>query len=87
MDALLTELAAAARPRRRWPWAVAALGVSAALTGGALANPRLAEGLVAGLAGLDVRRHGEVPPGDGGLSLGQAVWGRRMLAAGRSTAC
>ena len=37
MDALLTELAAAARPRRRWPWAVAALGVSAALTGGALA--------------------------------------------------
>ena len=43
------------------------------LTGGVFANPRLAEGLIEALAGLDVRLHGEVPPGDGGLALGQAV--------------
>jgi hydrogenase maturation protein HypF len=43
------------------------------LTGGAFANPLLAEGVRAGLADLDVRCHGEVPPGDGGLALGQAL--------------
>lgn len=48
-------------------------GPPVVLTGGVFANPRLAEGLVAALAGLDVRLHGEVPPGDGGLALGQAV--------------
>lgn len=43
------------------------------LTGGAFHNPRLAEGIRAGLADLDVYSHGEVPPGDGGIALGQAV--------------
>jgi hydrogenase maturation protein HypF len=43
------------------------------LTGGAFANPLLAEGVRAGLADLDVRCHGEVPPGDGGIALGQAL--------------
>ena len=57
-------------------------GPTVVLTGGALANPRLAEGLVAGLAGLDVRRHGEVPPGDGGLALGQAVIADAQVRAG-----
>lgn len=43
------------------------------LTGGCFQNPRLAEGLLVALAGADVRLHGEVPPGDGGLALGQAL--------------
>jgi hydrogenase maturation protein HypF len=43
------------------------------LTGGAFHNPRLAEGISRGLADLDVHVHGEVPPGDGGIALGQAV--------------
>ena len=44
------------------------------LTGGCFQNPRLAEGLVAELGpGVDVRLHRQVPPGDGGIALGQAV--------------
>jgi len=43
------------------------------LTGGCFANPRLAEGLVRALAGREVYLHREVPPGDGGIALGQAV--------------
>jgi hydrogenase maturation protein HypF len=43
------------------------------LTGGALQNPRLAEGIAHGLADLEVHVHGEVPPGDGGIALGQAL--------------
>jgi hydrogenase maturation protein HypF len=43
------------------------------LTGGAFQNPRLAHGLVCALADLDVHLHGDVPPGDGGIALGQAV--------------
>jgi hydrogenase maturation protein HypF len=43
------------------------------LTGGAFHNPLLAEGVCRGLAGVDVRCHGEVPPGDGGIALGQAL--------------
>jgi hydrogenase maturation protein HypF len=43
------------------------------LTGGAFHNPRLAEGIRRGLANHDVRVHAEVPPGDGGIALGQAL--------------
>ncbi|HTM19251.1 MAG TPA: carbamoyltransferase HypF [Kofleriaceae bacterium] len=44
------------------------------LSGGAFAHPRLAEGVRAALAGdVDVRLHRDVPPGDGGIALGQAV--------------
>jgi hydrogenase maturation protein HypF len=54
--------------------AIAAHGrLPVVLTGGAFHNPLLAEGLVRALADLDVYLHGEVPPGDGGIALGQAV--------------
>jgi hydrogenase maturation protein HypF len=44
------------------------------LTGGCFQNARLAESVLARLEGdFDVRLHGEVPPGDGGIALGQAV--------------
>ena len=44
------------------------------LTGGCFQNARLSEGLARALSSqLPVHLHGEVPPGDGGLSLGQAV--------------
>jgi hydrogenase maturation protein HypF len=41
------------------------------LSGGCFANPLLAEGLIGELAELDVRLQRQVPPGDGGLALGQ----------------
>jgi hydrogenase maturation protein HypF len=44
------------------------------LSGGCFQNPLLAEGLVRELSSrLTVHLHGQVPPGDGGISLGQAV--------------
>ena len=44
------------------------------LTGGCFQNARLSESLARALSPqLQVYLHGEVPPGDGGLSLGQAV--------------
>ncbi|HEY5618911.1 MAG TPA: carbamoyltransferase HypF [Vicinamibacterales bacterium] len=44
------------------------------LTGGCFQNPRLTESLAGTLApGFAVHLHGDVPPGDGGLALGQAV--------------
>jgi hydrogenase maturation protein HypF len=44
------------------------------LTGGCFQNARLAEGVLRRVQGeLDVRLHGEVPPGDGGIALGQAL--------------
>jgi hydrogenase maturation protein HypF len=44
------------------------------LTGGCFQNARLAEGLLGALSGaFEVYPHREVPPGDGGLALGQAV--------------
>jgi hydrogenase maturation protein HypF len=44
------------------------------LTGGCFQNARLAEGLVSDLSGaFEVYTHVEVPPGDGGIALGQAI--------------
>ena len=44
------------------------------LTGGCFQNARLVEGVLRRLQGdFDVRLHGEVPPGDGGIALGQAL--------------
>jgi hydrogenase maturation protein HypF len=44
------------------------------LTGGVFHNPILAEGVLAELGGsFDVRLHHEVPAGDGGIALGQAL--------------
>lgn len=46
------------------------------LTGGCFQNARLTEGAVDGVraAGLTPHWHNRVPPNDGGLALGQAVW-------------
>jgi len=43
------------------------------LSGGCFQNARLAEGIIAKLGGLNVYLSREVPPGDGGLALGQAI--------------
>jgi hydrogenase maturation protein HypF len=44
------------------------------LTGGCFQNARLAEGILGGLSPeFAVYPHGHVPPGDGGIALGQAV--------------
>ena len=54
------------------------------LTGGCFQNARLAEGILGGLGGSGkVYLHGEVPPGDGGIALGQAVVAD-AVASGRS---
>jgi hydrogenase maturation protein HypF len=51
------------------------------LTGGCLQNARLAEGLLSELSGsFEVYLHGAVPPGDGGLALGQAIVADATLA-------
>ncbi len=52
------------------------------LSGGVMQNPLFAQILVEALSGfgLKVLEHQELPPGDGGLSLGQAYFGQRMLA-------
>jgi hydrogenase maturation protein HypF len=48
--------------------------VPVVLTGGCFQNARLAEGVWRRLQGeFDVRLHAEVPPGDGGIALGQVL--------------
>lgn len=42
-------------------------------SGGCFQNARLAESVRTALGGFDVRLHSQVPPGDGGIALGQAV--------------
>ncbi|MBD5416807.1 MAG: carbamoyltransferase HypF [Desulfovibrio sp.] len=58
------------------------------LSGGSFQNlilsARLREEFAA--RGLTPLSHAQVPLGDGGLALGQAVWGARMLAQGRAPA-
>lgn len=52
------------------------------LTGGCFANPRLAEGLRQSLCeGRTVHLHREVPPGDGGISVGQALVANARIGA------
>ena len=56
------------------------------LTGGCFQNPRLAHGVVAALTpDLAVHLHRDVPPGDGGIALGQAVVADAMARSGRTT--
>ena len=56
-----------------------------ALSGGCFQNARLVERVSARLAPRRrVLRHREVPPGDGGIALGQAVVAGARLAADRS---
>jgi hydrogenase maturation protein HypF len=43
------------------------------LSGGCFQNARLAEGVLGALPGFEVYLHQRVPPGDGGLALGQAL--------------
>jgi hydrogenase maturation protein HypF len=48
--------------------------VPVALTGGVFQNARLADGIEKKIANkTNVLRHGQVPPGDGGIALGQAL--------------
>lgn len=55
---------------------------TAALTGGVFQNRLLLELVEGGLknAGINVIRHHLVPPNDGGIGLGQALYGMRYLA-------
>jgi hydrogenase maturation protein HypF len=53
------------------------------LTGGCFQNAHLAEGLREALSGLvEVYQHETVPPGDGGIALGQAVVADAVLRGG-----
>ncbi len=54
------------------------------LTGGCFQNARLAESIVGGLRpDFDVYLHGMVPPGDGGVALGQVLIADAMVRSGR----
>jgi hydrogenase maturation protein HypF len=54
------------------------------LSGGVFQNALLVERVIrAAGAGITVLRHADVPPGDGGLALGQAVVASAVVQAGR----
>jgi hydrogenase maturation protein HypF len=64
--------------------AVASAGrLPVVLTGGCFQNARLAEDTCEALAPLAVHLHGEVPPGDGGIALGQALVADALVRSGR----
>jgi len=57
------------------------------LSGGCFQNARLTESIVAGLgSAVQVVLHRTVPPGDGGLALGQAAVANAILLAGEPSA-
>jgi len=88
--------AVAARFHQTWIEAMAQIAgaearrrhLPVALSGGCLANDVLSRGLARRLAdaGVEVLRHRHVPPGDGGLALGQVVAAGRQ-ATERSATC
>jgi hydrogenase maturation protein HypF len=57
------------------------------LTGGCFQNTRLTEATIETLraAGVTPYWHERVPPNDGGLALGQAVWAARMIEKGQAS--
>jgi hydrogenase maturation protein HypF len=56
-----------------------------ALSGGCFQNARLTESIVDGLgSAVQVMRHQLVPPGDGGLALGQAAIAHAVVESGRA---
>ncbi len=56
-----------------------------ALSGGCFQNARLTESIVDGLgSAVQVLRHQLVPPGDGGLALGQAAIAQAVIESGRA---
>lgn len=59
------------------------------LTGGVFQNALMAKIFPEMLldAGLEPLMHVELPPGDGGLALGQAFFGQRLLATGKLQYC
>ncbi len=64
--------------------AVASAGrLPVVLTGGCFQNARLAQDTCAALAPLRVHLHHEVPPGDGGIAMGQALVADALVRSGR----
>jgi hydrogenase maturation protein HypF len=81
-----TLVAATAEVARAAARALAGPGASrprVVLTGGCFQNARLAEGIIGALgADHDVYVHRRVPPGDGGIALGQALIAAERAAHG-----
>jgi hydrogenase maturation protein HypF len=65
LGAAAAEMVARATARAGW--------LPVVLTGGCFQNARLVEEVLRALGRRPVFRHGEIPPGDGGIALGQAL--------------